>query len=63
MRIQIDEGRCTGHGRCYGVAPELFEPDDAGRGVVTSPEVPAGHEEAGRRAAGSCPEQAISLDG
>ena len=24
MRITLDRMRCTGHGRCYTVAPEVF---------------------------------------
>ena len=25
MRVRIDDEKCEGHGRCYGLAPELFE--------------------------------------
>jgi len=35
MHLEIDESRCTGHGRCYDIAPELFEPDEYGHGRVT----------------------------
>lgn len=34
MRIQIDADLCTGHGRCYALAPELFDCDDDGHGEV-----------------------------
>ena len=34
MRIKIDNDRCTGHGRCYALAPEVFEPDDEGHSIV-----------------------------
>ena len=30
MRVRVDDERCEGHGRCYALAPELFEPDDIG---------------------------------
>ena len=31
MRLRIDAEMCTGHGRCYALAPEVFEPDEDGR--------------------------------
>ncbi len=34
MRVVIDEERCTGHGRCYATAPEVFAADDDGYGLV-----------------------------
>ena len=34
QRIEIDRDACMGHGRCYAVAPEIFEPDDEGYSVV-----------------------------
>ena len=30
MKLQIDFEKCTGHGRCYSLAPEVYEPDDVG---------------------------------
>lgn len=59
MRIEIDVETCTGHGRCYTVAPDLFEPDDEGRGVVLRAEVPAEFEPQARSAVASCPERAV----
>jgi ferredoxin len=52
-----------GHGRCYTVAPDLLTYDDEGYVSVRgdSIEVPADQLDAAREAAGSCPEQAISL--
>ena len=44
-------------------APEVFEPDDDGHGVVLhGGEVPAGLEEVARRAANNCPERAITVE-
>lgn len=62
MKIRIDTAACTGHGRCYALAPALFEPDDEGNGVVISEDVPPEHEADARRAAGSCPERAVLLE-
>jgi ferredoxin len=56
-RLQIDSERCTGHGRCYDLAPELFEPDEYGHGVVIEPD-PADGADA-LAAALNCPERAI----
>jgi ferredoxin len=62
VRILLDSERCTGHGRCYSLAPELFDCDDRGYGIVITPDVPAGLEEQARTAALNCPENAISLE-
>jgi len=61
MRIQVDGDRCTGHGRCYTLVPELFDADDEGHSKVLVDEVPVGLEDRARTAAQNCPEQAISL--
>ena len=62
MQIAIDAPACTGHGRCYAIAPDLFEPDDDGRGAVVWPDVPGELEHDARRAAAGCPERAVRLD-
>lgn len=62
MRIAIDTERCTGHGRCYSLAPDLFDCDDRGYGTVIMPEVPEGLEEQARTAVLNCPENAVFLE-
>ncbi len=62
MRIAIDTEVCTGHGRCYSLAPDLFDCDDRGYGTVRHPFVPAGLEDAARTAEANCPERAVSLE-
>lgn len=62
MRLVIDGERCTGHGRCYSLVPELFDSDEFGHGVVTVPDVPPALEEKARTAVGNCPESCISLE-
>jgi ferredoxin len=61
-RIRIDTDICTGHGRCYMLAPDLFEADDSGYGVVTSPDVPDSLLEQAESARQNCPERAIFID-
>jgi ferredoxin len=54
----VDE-RCYGHGRCNAAAPELFDLDEEGRGVLLNERPPAELRAAAVRAAENCPEQAI----
>ncbi len=63
MKVHVDQDRCQGHGRCYALAPDRFEPDDIGNGVeVGDGTVPAGREDDARLAVANCPEQAIALE-
>jgi ferredoxin len=61
MRIQIDEVRCSGHGRCYTLVPSLFDADEQGHGLVQADMLAADDLEAARSAVLNCPEQAISI--
>lgn len=63
MKIVIDADRCTGHGRCYSLVPELFDSDDVGHSVLLAPdaEVPADQLRQAQVAVDNCPEDAISL--
>lgn len=62
MKIVIDRERCTGHGRCYVLAPALFEADEDGFGQLTMTTVEASHHAAARLAMLNCPEQAITIE-
>jgi ferredoxin len=64
MKVRIDRERCTGHGRCYAVAPDVFDTDDDGFGVVLElgPELSAELLVNARLAAATCPEDAIGLE-
>lgn len=61
VRIEIARERCTGHGRCYALAPELFDADDDGYGTVVEPVVGDSRSEDALAAEGTCPEQAITV--
>lgn len=62
LRVGVDAERCEGHGRCYALAPELFEPDELGNSrVVGDGTVPAGSEEDARLAEANCPERAVTI--
>jgi len=63
VRLAVDGASCMGHGRCYQVAPDLLTFDDEGYVTIRDAAivVPANQLEAAEDAAGTCPEQAISL--
>lgn len=74
LRVEIDTDRCSGHGRCYALAPQVFEPDDEGYGRLIPPAASDGttaggaaglvsdeHAEPLRRAGINCPEYAITV--
>lgn len=63
MRVRIDHDRCTGHGRCYVLAPALFVDDEEGYGqVIGEGDVADDQLDAARNAVASCPERAVLLD-
>jgi ferredoxin len=62
VKVQIDSGRCTGHGRCYDLAPELFGEDEEGYGqALGDGTVPPGRPDLARLAEANCPERAVSV--
>jgi ferredoxin len=61
MRIEVDPGKCTGHGRCYTLAPEVFDADDDGYCATRALDVPAGLEDKATLGATNCPERAITV--
>ena len=62
MKVRVDADTCQGHGRCYALAPDIFEADDHGHCVVANPEVTPEQEAAARAGADNCPEDAIVLE-
>jgi ferredoxin len=63
MKVHVDQEICQGHGRCYAVAPDVFEPDDIGNGVERNGgDVPPEHQAAARLAVANCPEDAIRIE-
>jgi len=63
VRVTIDQDRCQGHGRCFSIAPDLFDSDELGNGVVVGDGVvPPDQEHLARLAVANCPEGAVSLE-
>jgi ferredoxin len=62
-KLSVDMALCRGHGRCYALCPEFFEPgDDAGRASVMVPLLVG--EDAiskARVAQANCPEGAVRV--
>jgi ferredoxin len=65
MRVRVDEARCTGHGRCYVVAPTVFSADADGYNAAIGEEVDIADADAelARKAISSCPERALTILG
>ncbi|HKY15724.1 MAG TPA: ferredoxin [Microthrixaceae bacterium] len=62
MRIELHAEMCTGHGRCYALAPEIFDADDDGHCVVrVAGDVPPEHEAKARQGVSNCPEGALAV--
>jgi ferredoxin len=63
MKVIIDSEKCQGHGRCFSLAPALFDSDDLGQGVVIGDgDVSPDQEENARLAQENCPEYAIEIE-
>jgi ferredoxin len=62
MKIRLDKGLCTGHGRCYVLAPHVFDEDERGHCVLKLAEVPPEHREKAQSGVDSCPEHALSIE-
>lgn len=62
MRVVVDTARCQGHGRCYDLAPDIFEPDERGRvGLAVTGELPPNLEPDAHIGVQNCPESALRL--
>ena len=62
--VNVDLDLCQGHGKCYMVAPELFDyADDHGRAKYVGGPIAPGSDELAQaeRAVDSCPEYALKL--
>ncbi|OJZ73325.1 cytochrome [Mycobacterium paraffinicum] len=60
-KVAVDADRCTGHGRCYTLAPDVFDADEMGHSVLLVDDVSGELEAQAVTAEQNCPEDAISL--
>jgi ferredoxin len=63
VKASVDGNRCTGHGRCYTVAPDVFDSDELGFNDLQGRTFNLKAEllDSARRGAGACPEGAITV--
>jgi ferredoxin len=59
--VIVDPDLCTGHGRCYTLAPAVFDADELGHSKVLVDDVSGELEEQAALGAQNCPESAITL--
>ena len=62
MKVRVDLELCTGHGRCYELAPEVFDEDERGHCRIPDEKVPAELENQALRAEANWPEHAIRVE-
>lgn len=62
MKLHLDNDACQGQGRCYALAPDLFDADDEGYAVLlVTGELPPEQEADAQLCVDNCPEFAIEL--
>ncbi|NNN00396.1 MAG: ferredoxin [Acidimicrobiaceae bacterium] len=63
MKVVIDRELCQGHGRCFSIAPSIFDFDELGNGVVIGDgSLDENTVEMARLAQANCPEHAIFIE-
>ncbi len=59
--VSVDADRCVGHGRCYTLAPDVFDADEVGHAILRVEDVSGELERHAVTGEQNCPEQAITL--
>jgi ferredoxin len=59
--VSVDADRCVGHGRCYTLAPEVYDADEVGHAILRVEDVSGELERHAVTGEQNCPEQAITL--
>jgi ferredoxin len=63
LRIHVDNDRCTGHGVCEAIAPDVFEVQDDASLVLLVDEPGEELRETLLEAATACPAAALRIEG
>ncbi|OYN79045.1 ferredoxin [Mycolicibacterium sphagni] len=61
MRIEVDLGKCTGHGICESIADDVFEVDDDGSVRIHGDRRPESDRDRMKQAVTQCPAAALIL--
>ncbi|CAN5167175.1 ferredoxin [soil metagenome] len=62
MRVDVDLGKCTGHGICESIAEDVFEVQDDGSVVILEQDRPEADRERMQQAVTQCPAAALRLE-
>ena len=62
MRVEVDLGKCTGHGICESIAEDVFEVSDEGMVYIHGDDHPASDRERLQQAVTQCPAGALRLE-
>lgn len=62
LRLIVDRNACSGHGLCYGTAPDLVDSDEQGSPVILHDPVPAGQADEAHLVVDLCPERALRTE-
>ena len=61
FRVSVDRKACAGHGRCYELAPDVFDEDEAGYCTVLRERIPKALADQAQNGEANCPEGAIRV--
>jgi ferredoxin len=61
MRVEVDLGKCTGHGICESIAEDVFEVQDDGSVQIHDDAVSASDRALMQQAVTQCPAAALRL--
>ena len=61
MRIIVKRTLCSGHARCWTIAPDVYRLNDEGYIDMDDFDVAPGQEDLARRGAQACPERALQV--
>lgn len=61
MKVRVDAEACEGHGRCYELAPEVFQEDERGHCRIEREDLTPELLAPARLGVANCPEKAIRI--
>lgn len=59
--VTVDRKICVGHGRCYELAPDVFDEDEAGYCTLLHERIPSALASQAQSGEANCPEGAIRV--
>ena len=62
MKVRVDPEKCVGHGRCYDLAPDVYEEDERGYCRVRRETIGPDLAKQARLGEENCPEDAILVE-